>query len=103
MRLFAFDELLHVRGDVLFVGKAVLAVLVFLVVELLHQLAVAAVDLDDGNRSDANALVQILIGFVAQQIDKLTISGRAIELTIGPSNDDVAILSTDDVRLLEVG
>ena len=42
-------------------------------------------------------------GFVAQQIDKLKIGSRAISLTAGPSNDDVAIGTTDDVRLLEVG
>jgi hypothetical protein len=41
-------------------------------------------------------------GFVAQQIDKLTISGRSIALTAGPSNDNVLVAFTDDVHLLEV-
>lgn len=41
-------------------------------------------------------------GFVAEQIDSIKISGRALSLTDGPSNDNILIRFTDDVRILEV-
>jgi hypothetical protein len=41
-------------------------------------------------------------GFVAEQIGKLSVGGKAIALTTGPGNDDVLIPSSLDVRLLEV-
>ncbi|MEO8353264.1 MAG: hypothetical protein ABI680_16165 [Chthoniobacteraceae bacterium] len=39
---------------------------------------------------------------MAQQIDKFKIGPRNYPLAAGPSNDDLAIPFTDDVRLLEV-
>ena len=41
-------------------------------------------------------------GFVAEQIDSVKISGRALKLDDGPSNDSILIAFTDDVRVLEV-
>jgi hypothetical protein len=41
-------------------------------------------------------------GFVAQQIDALSIAGRPAALNPGAGNDNVAIPFTDDVHLLEV-
>jgi hypothetical protein len=43
-------------------------------------------------------------GFVAEQIDALTIAGRKIKLTTGPNNDQlISIGSGNDVKLDEVG
>jgi hypothetical protein len=41
-------------------------------------------------------------GFVAQQIDRLKIGPRTFPSTPGAGNDAVAILFTNDLRLLEV-
>lgn len=41
-------------------------------------------------------------GFVAEQIDSVKISGRALSLADDPSNDNILIRLTDDVRVLEV-
>jgi hypothetical protein len=41
-------------------------------------------------------------GFVAQQIDKVKIAGRAYVLTPGPTNDNLALPFVNDVHILEV-
>ncbi|MFM7042882.1 MAG: hypothetical protein ACKO35_11970, partial [Planctomycetaceae bacterium] len=41
-------------------------------------------------------------GFVSQQIDKVRIGNQPAALTAGPSNDNVLVQGTTDVRVLEV-
>jgi hypothetical protein len=41
-------------------------------------------------------------GIVAELVQSLTVHGTAVPLKAGPANDDIALGTTDDVRLLEV-